>query len=125
MRISKRLDSLSWSTIPPAPTWCWNLQLTAPYGPTNGSKQNGASDPLPMFRLVIYDRKTHYVLWTLTESVELAFLQKTHDRNFDSALEILVDDFEALSGKPICRLPIKNGQFADYFQRPASVRLEQ
>lgn len=77
------------------------LGLTAPYGPTNGSKQNGASDPLPMFRLVIYDRKTHYVLWTLTESVELAFLQKTHDRNFDSALEILVEDFEALSGKPI------------------------
>ncbi len=75
------------------------LELTAPSGPTNPNKQNGASDPLPMFRLVIYDTKTHYVLWTLTESVEIAFLQKTHDRNFDNALQVLVDDFAALAGK--------------------------
>ncbi len=27
------------------------LQLTAPYGPTKGSEQNGSADPLPMFRL--------------------------------------------------------------------------
>jgi hypothetical protein len=77
------------------------LELTAPNGPTNPNKQNGASDPLPMFRLVIYDTKTHYTLWTLTESVEIAFLQKTHDRNFDNALLVLVDDFAALAGKPI------------------------
>ena len=76
------------------------LELTAPYGPTNGSKQNGASDPLPMFRLVIYDRKTHYVLWTLTKSVEVALLQKTHDRNFDNAIMALVNNFETLAGKP-------------------------
>jgi len=76
------------------------LPLTAPYGPTNGSKQNGASDPLPMFRLVIFDRKTHYMLWTLTESVEIAILQKTHDRNFDNALMALVDEFEAIASKP-------------------------
>ena len=31
----------------------------APYGPSNADKQKGASDPLPMFRLVIYDIKTH------------------------------------------------------------------
>jgi hypothetical protein len=59
------------------------LQLTAPNGPSNPNKQNGTSDPLPMFRLVVYDRKSHYVLWAVTESIELAFLQKTHDRNFD------------------------------------------
>jgi hypothetical protein len=53
-----------------------------------------------MFRLVIYDRKTRYVLWTLTESVEVALLQKTHDRNFDNAIMALVDNFEALAGKP-------------------------
>jgi hypothetical protein len=76
------------------------LQLTAPYGPTNGSKQNGAAAPLPMFRLVIYDRKTHYALWTLTRSVEFAFLQKTHDRNFDEAVSALARDFGQLSGKP-------------------------
>ena len=41
------------------------LQLTAPNGPSSGNKQNGASDPLPMFRLTIYDRQTHYILWEI------------------------------------------------------------
>jgi len=76
------------------------LQLTAPNGPTNANKQNGTSDPLPMFRLVVYDRKTHYVLWALTRSIEVAYLQKTHDRNFDDALSSMVLEFEELAGKP-------------------------
>ncbi len=76
------------------------LQLIATYGPSEGSKVKGASDPLPMFRLVIYDRKTHYILWTLTQSIDIAFLQKSHDRNFDQALAALLHDFLALSGKP-------------------------
>ena len=75
------------------------LQLTAPNGPSRGSKQNGAADPVPMFRLVVYDRKTHYVLWAMTESVEFAFLQRTHDKNFDQALSNLVYDFERITGK--------------------------
>ena len=75
------------------------LQLTAPNGPSRGSKQNGAADPVPMFRLVVYDRKTHYVLWAMTESIEFAFLQKTHDKNFDQALSNLVYDFERITGK--------------------------
>jgi hypothetical protein len=75
------------------------LQLTAPNGPTKGSKVNGASDPVPMLRLVIYDRKTHYVLWAVTESIEIAYLQKTHDRNFDQAVTALLDDFKRVSGK--------------------------
>lgn len=76
------------------------VRLTAPYGPSNPNKQNGTSDPLPMFRLVVYDRKSHYVLWTVTQSVEWALLQKTHDRNFDDALNLLLNDFLSLSGKP-------------------------
>jgi len=75
------------------------LQLMAPNGPTNGSKVYGASDPLPMFRLVIYDRKTHYVLWVMTESIEAAIGQKNHDHTFDNALNALVQDFETLAGK--------------------------
>jgi hypothetical protein len=75
------------------------LQLTAPNGPTNGSKVNGASDPVPMFRLVVYDRKTHYILWTFTQSIQVALLQKTHDRNFDDALTAIVKEFEELSGR--------------------------
>jgi hypothetical protein len=70
----------------------FELQLTAPNGPANANKQNGASDPLPMIRLVIYDRPTHYILWALTESISPAQLQKTHDHNFDEAVATLVLD---------------------------------
>ena len=76
------------------------IQLTAPAGPSHGSKQLGASDPVPMFRLVVYDRKTHYILWTETQSIEVALLQKTHDRNFDMALDALVSRFLQIAGKP-------------------------
>src|SRR6202021_1230806 len=75
----------------------FELKLTAPYGPSNPSKQNGAADPLPMFRLVILDRKTHYVLWALTESIDFAFLQKTHDNNFDAALNAITMDLKRLT----------------------------
>ncbi len=75
------------------------LQLTAPSGPTRSNKPNGTADPLPMFRLIIYDRKSHYVLWTLSESIQVAFQQKTHDRNFDEALKLLFDDLLKIAGK--------------------------
>jgi hypothetical protein len=78
------------------------LQLTAPVGSTRSmstNKINGASDPVPMFRLVVYDRKTHYILWAFTESIEVAYLQKTHDRNFDDALNAILLEFESFSGK--------------------------
>lgn len=77
------------------------LQLVAPNGPTNANKQNGAADPRPMFRLTIFDRKTHYVLWTVTQSIGLAVLQKTHDRNFDDALSEVLNQFLAVAGKPL------------------------
>ena len=73
------------------------IQLLAPTGPQNRSKQLGAADFLPFFKLTIYDRKSHYVLWTITEPIELAMLQKTHDKNFDVALSHVVDDLQALS----------------------------
>lgn len=75
------------------------IHLVAPTGPQSNSKQLGAADFLPFFRLTIYDRKTHYVLWTITEPIEFAFLQKTHDKNFDIALSHLLDDVQAL-GQP-------------------------
>jgi hypothetical protein len=78
------------------------LQLTAPAGSTHSfdsNKVNGAADPVPMIRLVVYDRKTHFVLWAFTQSIEIALLQKTHDRNFDDALTAVLLEFEALSGR--------------------------
>lgn len=78
----------------------FELHLAAPNGPQNPSKQNGAADPLPMFRLVILDRKSHYVLWALTESIDFAFLQKTHDHNFDQAIANLSADLKRLTAGP-------------------------
>jgi hypothetical protein len=76
------------------------LRLTAPYGPTNPDKVAGAADPLPMFRLVVYDRKTHYVLWACTQSVEGAVGQKYHDKTFDDALTGVLNQFLSVAGKP-------------------------
>jgi hypothetical protein len=77
----------------------FEIQLSSPNGPATANKQKGASDPLPMFRLLILDRKTHYTLWALTESVLAANLQKTHDRNFDDALATLTLDLKKLTTK--------------------------
>lgn len=81
------------------------IRLLAPAGPQMPNKQNGASDPLPMLRLVIYDRKTHFILWTLTGSVDTALLQKTHDRNLDEAIHALTASFEALTHGTIAQDP--------------------
>jgi hypothetical protein len=78
----------------------FELRLTGPNGPANPDKQKGASDPLPIFRLAILSRKSHFTLWTVTESVPLAFLQKTHDRNFDDALAVLLADVRNLVDAP-------------------------
>jgi hypothetical protein len=75
----------------------FELQLSAPSGPQNADKAKGASDPVPMFRLVIFDRPTHYVLWALTESIDAANLQKNHDRNFDEALDAITRDLTRLT----------------------------
>ena len=78
----------------------FELHLVAPNGPSTPNKQNGASDPLPMFRLTVFDRKTHFALWTLTESISFAYLQKTHDTNFELALNAITMDLKRVSGAP-------------------------
>jgi hypothetical protein len=78
----------------------FELRLTGPNGPANPDKQKGASDPLPIFRLAIVSRKSHFTLWTVTESIPVAFLQKTHDRNFDDALAVLLADVRDLASVP-------------------------
>jgi hypothetical protein len=62
---------------------------------------NSGLDPLPMFRLVILDRRTHYVLWTITQTIGPAVGQKNHDHNFDAAVGVLTGDFLMLGGHPI------------------------
>lgn len=65
------------------------IRLAMPSGPQ-----------LPMFRLVIYDASTHYILWALTESINYAATQKNHDKNFDLALVNLTQDLKRV-GTPI------------------------
>jgi hypothetical protein len=84
----------------------FELRLTAPNGPQSPNKATGASDPLPMFRLIIYDRSTHYILWALTESIAPATLQKNHDRNFDEALQQLSEDLMRIARIPIPPAPV-------------------
>ena len=74
-----------------------NISLVAPTGPHNDQKTLGTADPLPFFRLVIYDAKSHFALWTITEPIYIAFRQKTHDKNFDDAMTNVTADLKALS----------------------------
>jgi hypothetical protein len=62
---------------------------------------NSEMDALPTFRLVILDRRTHYVLWTITQGIGPAVGQKNHDHNFDAAVGVLTDDFLILGGHPV------------------------
>jgi hypothetical protein len=75
------------------------LRLDAAHCPWGETECIGTSEVLAEFRLTIYDRKTHYVLWTATEPIESALLQKNHDRNFDLALSAVIRDFEEVTGK--------------------------
>jgi hypothetical protein len=79
--------------------------IQAPLGPANPNKQKGASDPLPTVSVKIYDRPTHYVLWAFSEEVDVALLQKTHDRNLDEAIIRLAQDFQSLTRPPSATPP--------------------
>lgn len=74
------------------------LRLYSPAGIDSYDKIVGPGSPPPLFRLVIRDRRTHYILWTLTQSIRPAFLGKTADRNFDAAVNDLAKQFLALAG---------------------------
>jgi hypothetical protein len=69
------------------------IRLTADYIPYRPHNELGFADRQPLFRLVVYDRPTHYVLWAITQPVEFAVLQHSHDRNFDNAVNALARQF--------------------------------
>jgi hypothetical protein len=95
LKASGRFDL---ATNPAQADLVFELRLTAPYGPTNANKQNGAADPRPEFHLAVYDRASHYILWSESQSIDVAFLQKTHDRNFDDALNAIVNRILQIAG---------------------------
>jgi hypothetical protein len=75
------------------------LRLSYSYGPSNPSRLSGAGGPLPQFELVVYDRKTHYILWTFTQLIDMALLQKNQDRDFEQALSAVLARFLQIAGK--------------------------
>ena len=60
-----------------------------------GSRVSG-EDSSRQFRAVLIDRKTHVVVWSLTEQSNYAHFQKNRDKNLDTVVAALVHDFGAL-----------------------------
>jgi hypothetical protein len=50
-------------------------------------------------RLIIYDRKTRFVLWSLQQGGISGAFQKTRDRKFAAGIDALVQQFLQLAGK--------------------------
>lgn len=78
-----------------------SLRLVAPIDVAAAREEprpQGFPQPLPLFRLKIYDRPSHYVLWTLTEPVPKALFQRNNDKNFDQAVAALAADLQKLAG---------------------------
>jgi fructose-specific component phosphotransferase system IIB-like protein len=61
---------------------------------------NGDSSPKLQARLTVLDLKTHVVLWTFVEPVELWIRTSTGRKNFDQAMTKLVDDLKKLTSTP-------------------------
>lgn len=53
---------------------------------------------MSQFKLVILDPKMHVTLWTVTKNIELAGRVKNREKNYDLAMEALVDDLKAVAG---------------------------
>lgn len=70
------------------------LRLLAPHDPV----QYHTVDPA-MFRLAVYDAKSHYILWTITRTIEGCARQSTCDKNFDTALSDVLHQFLQITGK--------------------------
>jgi hypothetical protein len=56
--------------------------------------------PLPnaQFRVVLLEPKTHVVLWTESEGIQLG-LKKTRDKGFDEAINKLIGDLKTLTSR--------------------------
>jgi hypothetical protein len=56
-------------------------------------------------RLTIFDAKTHFILWSFVEPVEIAYLEGTRERNFKRAMANLVADIKKLAGQTVAASP--------------------
>jgi hypothetical protein len=72
-------------------------------GGTGGNSFSVSSRPVsdPQFRLAIIDPGTRVILWVFTGHIEPALLQGNRDKNFDQALNSLVNDLRNVAGQPV------------------------
>jgi len=68
---------------------------------TNVIKGDSVGTPYaPSFRLVIFDPKTHFPLWTFNQHVQWAILAGNRDKNFDQGIAELMTSLKKLAGEP-------------------------
>jgi hypothetical protein len=75
----------------------FEIRFTDPTGPGNSEGAKPGAPGAQKFRLVILDPKTHIKLWALTEFVEAAILQGNRNKNFEKAMDALVNDVKTLA----------------------------
>ncbi len=69
------------------------------FGTFDSDVQYGTFNSDPELRLVVYDTKSHYLLWTITRPVGLSARTKAADKNFDSVLSDVLNQFLQITGK--------------------------
>lgn len=74
------------------------IELTAPEaGPMLSMMPSIPYDV--QFRLAIRDPKTNALLWVVNEHVQWAILQGNHDKNFEQAMDRLINDVQGLASR--------------------------
>jgi hypothetical protein len=71
------------------------------YGGGGQTSVSSRSVTDPQFRLVILDPGTRVTLWVFTEHIVPAVLLSNRDKNFDQALNYLVNDLRNVAGQPV------------------------
>jgi hypothetical protein len=76
----------------------FEIELTSPRNP-NEPELFGNVPYDAQFRLVIRDPKTNALLWAVNEHVQWAILQGNRDKNFEQAMDRVVNDVQGLAAR--------------------------
>ena len=70
------------------------------YGPGGSFSTQGSSVNDPQFRLLILDPKSNVLLWALSQHIHEAKSSADREKNFDEALDYIVNDLKRLTRQP-------------------------
>ena|ERR1700739_3614267 len=76
----------------------FEIELTSPRNP-NEPEFFGNVPYDAQFRLVIRDPKTNALLWAVSEHVQWAIMQGNRDKNFEQAMDRVVNDVQGLAAR--------------------------